>query len=221
MNRKLFAVASAAALLLTGCNSAATPASAPDVTPVAAASSSASTPAPSSSAPASSEASSSATSEKSDRGYNIKKVGEVGGMTDADGEQAVNFVVTDIKTNLECTGEFAKKADNGHLVGIKMDIEVKKNFADPDYSGQTFMTNAVMWDFVSKNGTTFNGELGTDAAYSCLDEKQTLPDEGVGPAQKATGWVVVDVPDTTGTLILDYYGNGGWEWELKGQKANA
>lgn len=221
MNRKLFAVASAAALLLTGCGSAATPASAPDVTPIAAsseaASSSAPTSAPSSSAPASSEASSSATPEMSDRGYWVKKVGQTAGLTDTDGSRLVSFAVTDIKMKLKCNSGQALKPDNGHLIAVKMDVDVKKAFADPDYPGATFPTSASSWKFVSKNGTTFNGDLGTDASINCLDDKDTLPFEGIGPAQKAIGLIVLDVPATTGTLIFDYDGTGGWEWELKGE----
>lgn len=209
MNRKLFVVASATALLFTGCGSAATPASAPDVTPIA-----------SSSATPSSEASSVPETKRSDRGNAIKEIGQTAWMETEEGDTMVSFVVKGIKTDIKCNMGYSVKPDNGHLIAVKMDVDVKKAFADPDNPGLTFPTDSYSWKFVSKNGTTFNGDLGSDASINCLDDKETLPSGGIGPAQKATGLVVLDVPATTGTLIFDIYGNGGWEYELM-DKANA
>lgn len=70
-----------------------------------------------------------------------------------------------------------------------------------------------MWTFVSVEGTTYNGDLGSMAVYSCLDSVETV--DAVGPAQKATGWVVLDVPAWEGTSLLDQ-GGPGWEWALAG-----
>lgn len=207
MNRKLFAAASLTTLLLTGCGTASRSASSPDVTPIPTRAAAPSSPA--------------AEPKTSDRGNLIKNIGQPAGMADANGDQSVNFAVTDIKKNLKCNTGYPAKADNGHLIAVKMDVEVKKNFADPDYPGETFPTHSSAWKFISANGTTFNGDLGTDGAFNCLDDKQTLPSEGIGPAQKASGWIVLDVPAKTGTLIFDYYGTGGWEWELTDNKPNA
>lgn len=203
MKRKFFVVASATALLLTGCGSAATPASAPDVTPIA-----------SSSAAPSSESPSAAAPSTSDRGNLIKKVGQTAGMTNANGDQAVSFVVKKINTGLKCTGEFAEKPDNGHLVGIQMDVQTFKELNDPDFPGADFITST--WNFVSAKGTTFNGNLGSGSAFSCLKEADYLP-MNIGPAEKATGWIVLDVPATAGTLIFESDAGTGWEYELKGK----
>lgn len=155
--------------------------------------------------------------EVSDRGYLIKEVGQVSSEMTEEGKTTVKFTVKDIDLNLKCTGQYAGKADNGHLVGVKMDIQTTKALYDPDYPGMTFLGgHPSNWKFISKDGTTFNGQLGTGGAGVCLKETQTLPDS-IGPAQKATGWVVVDLPSTKGTLILEGSGGvGGWEWQLDG-----
>lgn len=123
-------------------------------------------------------------------------------------------MVSDIKKNIVCEADYPVKSANGHLIALKMDIDVKKEFAEPDYPELTFSADASSWSFVSKKGTTFNGELGTDAAFNCLDDKKTLPWRGIGPAQKASGLVVLDVPALEGTLIFHHQGQAGWEWEL-------
>lgn len=161
------------------------------------------------------------TAKMSDRGYLMKEVGQVASETTEEGKTTVEFKVKDIDLKLECTGEYAGKADNGHLVGIKMDVHTTKDLYDPDYPGMTFLGgHPGNWKFISKDGTTFNGQLGTGGAGVCLKDTQTLP-ESIGPAQKATGWVVVDLPSTKGTLILELSGGvGGWEWQL-GEAPNA
>lgn len=210
MPHKLLAAVSITALLLTGCSAASSPAAAPEVTPIA-----------SSNAAPSTEASEPPEQERSDRGNLIKKVGQTAGLSNTNGEQSVNFMVTDINTKLKCNTDYPVKADNGHLIAVKMDVEVKKNFADPDYPGQTFPTDSSSWKFISTDGTTFNGSLTTDGSINCLENKQTLPFDGIGPSQKASGWIVLDVPSTTGTLIFSYFDGSGWEWDLKDTKANA
>lgn len=193
-------------LALSGCGSSA-PVAKSDTGPAASASAT-NTPSASASTP---------TAKVSDRGYLMKEVGQAASEMTEEGKTAVKFTVKDIDLNLKCTGEYAGKADNGHLVGIKMDVQTTKDLYDPDYPGMTFLGgHPSNWKFVSKDGTTFNGQLGTGGAGVCLKDTQTLPDS-IGPAQKATGWVVVDLPATKGILILEGSGGvGGWEWQLGG-----
>lgn len=200
MNKKILAVASLSALMLTGCGSA-DPATAPDITPIS--TSASATPSPSASTPE---------GKTSDRGYLVKEVGDIAGMTNAAGDQTVTFVVKKVDRHPKCTSIHAAKPENGNLIGLQIDVQTFKELNDPAYPGQGFWASAASWKFVSKEGITFNGDLGTPSAYNCLPKAQMLPGE-IGPAQKATGWVILDVPATEGTLILDA-GGGGWEWEL-------
>lgn len=70
--------------------------------------------------------------------------------------------------------------------------------------------------FVAANGTTYNGNLTSGPSYGCLAESEILPINGVGPAEKVTGKIVLDIPDVTGILMFqpDGAGMGGWEWSF-------
>jgi hypothetical protein len=48
-----------------------------------------------------------------------------------------------------------------------------------------------------------------------MAESEVLPVNGIGPAEKVTGKIVLDVPGTTGTLVFKPMGGasgGGWEF---------
>ncbi|WP_157103277.1 hypothetical protein [Neomicrococcus aestuarii] len=204
--KKSLALAFVGMLALTGCSSSTPPAaSAPSV---AAVESSAST----SAAPAS--------PSKSDRGNLIKEIGQPAGMSATSGEQAVNFVVKKIDTKVKCNSGFSEKPENGRFVSLLIDVETTKALTEPDFPGAHFSLNAGNWTFISKEGTTFNGNLGTGAAFSCLKDSLTLPNQ-IGTAQKASGLVVLDVPSTEGTLIFSHFADSGWEWTLGGKQPNA
>ena len=54
-------------------------------------------------------------------------------------------------------------------------------------------------------------------AYTCLPDEQTIGNNGagIGPGEKVTGKLVLDLPETTGILVFKSYltsGNGGWEY---------
>ncbi|NKG19367.1 MULTISPECIES: hypothetical protein [Paeniglutamicibacter] len=206
MNHKFLAVASLATLLLTGCADTNQAPTAPDVTPIASGSPSSASTEPSAATP-------SATAETSDRGNLIKVIGQPAGTVNTAGDQTVSFVVKKIDMKIKCNAPYATKAENGHLIGIKMDVQTFKELNDPDYPGMTFDAHPSSWTFISKEGTTFNGDLGTSSAFMCLEDDDQLPNS-IGPAQKATGWIVLDVPATTGTLIFSTQPGTGWEWEL-------
>jgi hypothetical protein len=77
--------------------------------------------------------------------------------------------------------------------------------------------NGSMFKFVGANGTTFNGDLSSVGAYSCLPDEQKIASGGVGPAEKVTGKIVLDVPVAVGTLIFKSYlvsGSTGWEYNF-------
>ena len=47
--------------------------------------------------------------------------------------------------------------------------------------------------FIPTDRTTSNGDLGSRAAINCVGNKQIRSWEGIGPAWKASGWIVPDV----------------------------
>lgn len=49
-------------------------------------------------------------------------------------------------------------------------------------------------------------------AWSCFDSGQLLPSQ-IGPGQSVSGWMVLDVAATTGSLVMTMAGGPtGWEW---------
>lgn len=154
--------------------------------------------------------------KKSPRGNVIKALGEPGAITTEEGAPLVNFAVNSIFVDVPCTGQFATPAENGHFVVLDVTIETTPELGIVESSPTTFDMNPAMFKFVGANGTTFNGNLGSNGSYSCLPDEQMLPSSGIGPAEKVTGKVVLDVPETTGVLIYKSYliSGSGWEWNF-------
>lgn len=156
--------------------------------------------------------------KKSPRGNIVKQLGEAGSVTTPDGKPMVNFVINSITPDAPCSGPYPSALENGHTVILDVTIETTEELGNTANGGiATFDMNASMFKFVGANGTTFNGNLGTVGAYSCLPDEQTIGANGagIGPAEKVTGKIALDVPETTGTLVFKSYmlsNAGGWEW---------
>lgn len=98
-----------------------------------------------------------------------------------------------------------------------MTIETTPELAKEEAGADKFDMNGAMFKFVGSNGTTFNGNLGTNGAFSCLPDEQMVPTTGVGPAEKVKAKIALDLPQTKGTLVFKSYlttGNAGWEWSF-------
>jgi hypothetical protein len=156
---------------------------------------------------------------KSPRGNFIKEMGQPAGISDADGKALVNFTINSIAPLAACTGPYPSPVENGHFVVLDVSVETLPELGTTENGSQTFDINSTMFKFVGANGTTFNGNLGTMAAYSCLPDTETIGTNGagIGPAEKVTGKLVLDLPEPTGTLVYKSYltsGNGGWEFKF-------
>ena len=209
--KKSFALGAVLCLSLAGCSAATPPApNAPNVKAIESGSTD---------SPASSPSSSTPPPMKSDRGGLIKVVGQPASMTNADNQPIVEFVITKIDTKPKCDGPYPEKSQNGTLIALKMDVQTYKEM-NSEEGISSFDAGSYGWKYISPEGTTFNGELGGIGAFSCMKESKTLPGN-IGPAEKVTGWIVLDVPKADGTLILDPNWNGGWEWEIAPEKPNA
>lgn len=148
------------------------------------------------------------TSPKSERGNTIKKLGEASfwrkdGLPD--GTKLGQFAVTEIK-DVKCTEQFASKPTNGKVIGLTIDLQTFPELAK-ETSPSVYLT-PFDFKFIAPNGTTFNGNLSTVATYSCLDQSLILKSE-FGPAEKAHGVLLLDVPTGGGTLVV-----GKVEWKL-------
>ncbi|CAI3794014.1 hypothetical protein NKCBBBOE_00952 [Pseudarthrobacter sp. MM222] len=195
-NLAVFAVASAA-LVLSGCAApSATSPTAPVVTPVT---TSTSTP----------SASPSPTAPRSARGNLIKKVGQPASLKLASGELTTSFVLTKMTIDAPCTAPYAQPSENGHFVALTFDVETTADLAKD--INQFVWFGGQSWKLIADTGTTYNGSLDTSPAYGCLNDEERIPSE-IGPAEKVTGTIVLDVPAASGTLVFEPAGSGGWEW---------
>lgn len=150
--------------------------------------------------------------DKSDRGNLVEKVGETEVISADNGDQVVAFTISSISVDVPCTAEFAVPAENGHFLTLEMTVETSAKLADE--INPFFLLGDGAWKAIAPDGTTSNAQLATGAALSCFDEAEVLPSM-IGPGEKATGKVVLDVEDNKGILILDYTPSGvgeGREW---------
>lgn len=153
-------------------------------------------------------------SDKTPRGNIPKKVGEGASVTDSlhDNKEVVNFVVNSI-TPGKCTEPYAQPPKNGNIVIVDVTVETKPELNDAIM--KTFSLSGYDFKFVSANGTTFNGDLG-GSGYGCLPDADTFPSAGMGPGEKITAKVVLDVPQPTGILVLKapLSNTNGWEYNF-------
>lgn len=153
---------------------------------------------------------------KSERGNIVKKVGEPAGVSGQENsnEKLMNFAVQDIEVDPVCTGSYPQPSENGHLVAVQIAAETgSAELFEELYYGTDYSLSNHNWEFITPKGTTANN-IATVATYSCFPENELLPDS-IGPAEKVTGKIVLDVPAPVGTLIFnDVLSDVSWEWSM-------
>lgn len=152
--------------------------------------------------------------EVSPRGNTIAEIGDFGTLSPVAEPDfpLVKFAVTDITTDFACTSTYAEPPQNGRFMALTMDVETGPAPTFTEYLEQGFYISTYSFKFVTPEGTTANDVTGN--AYMCLDEQSGLPSE-IGPGEKATGLIVLDVPTTEGTVIYEDMASGeGWEWTV-------
>jgi len=148
------------------------------------------------------------TSPKSERGNTIKKFGEASYWRKdgvPEGVKLGQFSVTSVK-DIKCTEQYASPPVNGKMIALTIDLQTFPELAQE--TPPNVYLSGYSFKFIAPNGTTFNGELASTATYSCLDNAQILKGD-FGPAEKAHGLIVLDVPSGGGTLVA-----GKVEWKL-------
>ncbi|PVE14530.1 hypothetical protein DDA93_15950 [Arthrobacter sp. Bz4] len=119
----------------------------------------------------------------------------MGELVTGDGETVLSFTVDAIEP-VVCTERPEEPSENGYMFAISMTFETKAGL-DMDVP-----TNPAAFGFISEEGTTFNGDVGTIAGFYCLPDQDTLPTE-IGPGEKVTGKLVLDLPAEGGTIIYN------------------
>ena len=146
---------------------------------------------------------------KSARGNTIKALGEPSFWKEssdvADADATGKFTVTEIK-DVVCDQPYGSPPTNGKVIGLTVDVETTAKLAEAPMA-EVFLT-PYDFKFIAPNGTTFNGNLSSVGTMSCIDQSLVLK-SSFGPAEKAHGVILLDVPAGGGVLTV-----GKVEWNL-------
>lgn len=152
--------------------------------------------------------------ETNERGNIVKQIGEAGGLQDpATNEWTLDFKVTEIVPNFQCTSEYAEPPVNGQFVALRFEVNTTAAW-DSSTMGDFMMTFHDFQAF-DANNMRLNDPIGN--AYMCLSDAEQLP-QTMGPAQSANGTIVLDLPPGAGVVAYRpvYVQSGGWEWTFAG-----
>lgn len=152
-------------------------------------------------------------SETSPRGNVIKDIGETASVATegGEGDLLVEFAITDIEVDAECTDEYASEPENGHFIVISIEATTMPELGEQDWP--------TSWDFSSYDFQIFDADGkrendSTGNAYSCISSSESLPYD-IGPGQTVEGKVALDSAHTEGVLVYaPSFLGAGWEWEF-------
>ncbi|MEV7605152.1 hypothetical protein AB0N65_06910 [Paenarthrobacter sp. NPDC089322] len=136
---------------------------------------------------------------KSVRGNFIAGLGDVGTFSDANTKKVTTKFTVDSILDTVCTEPYNQPAQNGRIIAVKLTVETTPELAEDSYPKYTISSHD--FKFIASNGTTFNGSLGGIATYGCIDDALQFPSAGMGPAEKVSGSVILDLPPGPGVLV--------------------
>ncbi|MGO1458789.1 MAG: hypothetical protein ACTHWJ_02010 [Flaviflexus sp.] len=148
----------------------------------------------------------------SDRGNLVKTIGQPAGLADEYGnnESIVDFKVTAIEPNFQCTSSIAEPPANGNYIAITFDIQTYPALAEASWP--EWHMSAYDMRIISDDGLTENDSVGN--GYLCLSEAESLPTT-LGPGERAIGKIVLDSAHESGILVVSLSGGvNAWEWEF-------
>jgi hypothetical protein len=150
----------------------------------------------------------------SERGLLPKQIGQEAGIRNDDGTVPVRFTITAAEADPQCQGRpggvYAEQMtpSRGHFVRLTVDVTT-----GPGYDTNDAPFASLTW--VDPGGYTHD-QLRTWNASLCEGD-DGLP-TAMGPGQRYRGVIVLDVPTTTGTLLVATvgypYDGGGWEYPI-------
>lgn len=150
-----------------------------------------------------------ATSPWNARGNVVKGIGEPGTLVSRDKKTVLlEFTVTAIEPNFQCTNQYAQPSQNGNFIAISLEIETK-----PELGEKRFDVGPHLWKVIGPDGVTENDSMGSGAM--CLNASERIP-SGIGSGERLVGQVVLDSKHTSGVVVLaaDPGSAYGWEWSF-------
>jgi hypothetical protein len=109
-----------------------------------------------------------------------------------------------------CDDDSEVEPSNGHYVAFRMVATASEAF-DPK------VTTAIAdYDFsvIGADGATF--DPATVEGRACFGQPRLIQNARIGPGYRYEGWMVLDVPVTSGSLVYAPGGDGPdqWEWQF-------
>lgn len=150
------------------------------------------------------------------RGAIPMKTGQKATIVDAaNGKELANWTVNKITPDIKCTQKDAAKSKNGHLIALDLTVQTEHPFKNP----VTFdIYSETSWSYLNADGTMSEADLYSNATSDCLSSSTSL--HPLQRDQKEQGIVVLDVPNTDGSLVYNIMAESGpdkWEYPIKPQ----
>ncbi|WP_147252115.1 DUF4352 domain-containing protein [Blastococcus sp. TF02-09] len=125
---------------------------------------------------------------------------------DPDEPPAVTLSVEEIVVDVVCDDDNEEPPENGHYLAVRL-IATATDRYDP-----RLVTPISDYDFavIGEDGETYNPV--SEAAQVCLEQERLIQNMRIAPGVDYDGWLVFDVPVTTGALVYAPEGPTGWEW---------
>lgn len=143
-------------------------------------------------------------------GHVLKGLGEAAEIIDADGTVVASVTVTSTQVMTECPGQFATTPQHGHFLVATVEASMGEvGFASDDL----LLIGPALWQVQAPDGTVEN-ELETEAAWSCYETDERLPNV-IGPGESARGYLVLDTSITQGRVTFSLSGGEGWTWPIE------
>jgi len=148
--------------------------------------------------------------ETNERGNAVLDLGqELTVFDNATGAVAFAVAVDSVSTDVACTNPKSAPAENGRFIAVQVRVTTGSDLSA--VGGEPGVRSAG-FRFLAKDGVTLVG-AGTPSADSCLRDGESFPSRPLGPDQELTGTIVLDVPESAGTIVFrPKYLTAGAEW---------
>lgn len=138
------------------------------------------------------------------RGNVVKEIGEMAGLVNENDEFTFRMRVTEVDPDPDC-GADVEEPSNGRLVALNIEAETTDKWHEYDFI-QVTMHDFRAW---TKDGMRVNDVVGS--ASSC-EVSNRMNSDPFHPNEKASGVIVLDVPEESVWVAFEPLGDGGWEF---------
>lgn len=153
------------------------------------------------------------TSNVNDRGQLVKEIGETASMVNLDGNTTFEMKVTGFEFT-ECDNPYTDIA--GFVLAVGVEMATTKDYTSGTSINSTpnvLIPDSYSWSGYEPDGTKM-ADLGSgDDILNCFNDGTKLFPDYLGPGEKASGQILLNVTTESGEVAFNPDGIGGWVWE--------